>query len=167
MSPTKRFNYPDKAREVLDTWRGRSPDYVIGDWQDPYMQRWWVIPRNPLFNIYLHKITADDDDRACHDHPWWNVSIVLKGVLHEFRYYKGHRLLKRHRPYFRFAKTAHRLEIGRKRGELPIAEPVWTLFITGPRFRDWGFLCRRGWIHWRKFTNADNPGEIGGGCGED
>ena len=62
------------------SWRvPRAPDFIIGGAEDAYMLRWWVIPRNRWFNIYLHKILRDDDPRALHDHPWWNISIVLKG----------------------------------------------------------------------------------------
>ena len=42
----------------------RPPNFVIGDPADPYLRRWYVIPRNPLFNIYLHQILRSDDDRA-------------------------------------------------------------------------------------------------------
>ncbi|MDN5849106.1 MAG: hypothetical protein L0H63_05630, partial [Nitrococcus sp.] len=57
----------------------------------------------------------------------------------------------------RRARSAHRLA-------LIDAEPVITLFITGPRVREWGFHCPQGWRHWRAFTAADNPGRIGRGC---
>lgn len=42
-----------------------------------------------------------------------------------------------------------------------------TLFITGPRIREWGFHCPKGWVHWKKFCAVDQPGQIGSGCGED
>jgi hypothetical protein len=43
--------------------------------------------------------------------------------------------------------------------------PCWTIFITGPRVRQWGFYCmERGWIHWKRFTAADDPGAVGAGC---
>lgn len=48
-------------------------------------------------------------------------------------------------------------------GELP----VWTLFITGPNVRTWGFWCPKGWVAWRDFTNpADDGRTVGRGCGE-
>jgi hypothetical protein len=47
----------------------RPPDFVIGG-DSPYMLRWWIIPRNKFFNIYLHRFLRSDDDRALHDHPW-------------------------------------------------------------------------------------------------
>ena len=53
--------------------------------------------------------------------------------------------------------AAHRLEL--------IDGPCWTLFVTGPRYREWGFHCpQRGWVPWKEFTSADNSGEIGRGC---
>jgi hypothetical protein len=63
----------------------REPDFVIGADSPggPYMRRWWIIPRNRFLNIYLHQILRDDDDRALHDHPWWNVSIILRGGYFE------------------------------------------------------------------------------------
>jgi hypothetical protein len=58
----------------------RPPDFVIGD---RYLERWWLIPRNPVFNLYLHRFNHDDDDRACHDHPWVSASFVLSGPMLE------------------------------------------------------------------------------------
>ena len=150
----------------------RGPDFVIGDPENPYLLRWWVIPRNRFFNIYRHRILRNDDDRALHDHPWWNVSIVLKGELVEIipapwqmrttphqligKMWTHARHLKRGSIVFRKATAAHRLEV--RNG------PVETLFITGPVIRDWGFHCPQGWKHWRLFTAADNPGQVGKGC---
>ncbi len=43
----------------------RKPDFTVigqGTEEVPYLQRWWVIPRNRWFNIYLHKFQHSDDD---------------------------------------------------------------------------------------------------------
>src|SRR5258708_303359 len=61
----------------------RKPDVLIGKQDDTYMERWWVIPRNRFFNIYLHHFLRSDDDRALHDHPWLNASILLQGKYTE------------------------------------------------------------------------------------
>lgn len=61
----------------------RKPDLCIGGEDSPYLKRWWLIPRNRFFNVYLHQFLKDDDDRALHDHPWWSVSFLLKGRLRE------------------------------------------------------------------------------------
>jgi hypothetical protein len=42
----------------------------------------------------------------------------------------------------------------------------WSLFITGPRRREWGFWCPKGFVHWKKFVDMKNPGEVGPGCGD-
>jgi hypothetical protein len=140
----------------------RPPDVVIGGAADPYMRRWWLIPRNRFFNIYLHHFMRSDDDRALHDHPWWNLSVLLRGRYIEHTISAGGINQKVERcagqMKFRGAKTAHRIEL--------VDGPCWTLFITGPRLRDWGFHCRLGWVPWQQFTKPENPGEVGRGCGE-
>lgn len=135
----------------------RKPDMIIGD---NYMHRWYIIPRNRFFNVYLHKIMADDDDQALHDHPWWSLSFRLKGVLRE-HYQKDRKRVIRLSPRvtFRSSTFAHRLEV--------VKSPVLTLFITGPKIRTWGFHCPRGWVPWFDFVDSRDNGQVGRGCGED
>lgn len=129
----------------------------IGGKEDPYLVRWYIIPRNPLFNIYLHKIIRDDDDRALHDHPWWSLSLRLRGDLIEVDG-NGQHFVGRVR--LRSATYAHRLCIPKfQKGA------SWTLFFTGPRLREWGFHCPSGWQHWSEFTDVTGA-KIGKGCGE-
>jgi DNA-binding transcriptional LysR family regulator len=135
---------------------GREPDVLIGPAEDPYLRRWWVIPRNRFFNVYLHHIRHSDDDRALHDHPWWNLSILLRGSYVEHTP-AGERLRRAGSLVLRRPEAAHRLEV--TGGE------VWTLFITGPTCREWGFHCPAGWVPWRLFVAPENEGEIGRGCG--
>jgi hypothetical protein len=133
----------------------RPPDFVIGD---DYLRRWWVMPRNDYCNVYLHDIRRSDDDRAFHDHPWANTSFLVVGGYIE------------HTPEGRFVRSAgevvsreasalHRLEV------IPGQRAV-SLFMTGPKVREWGFACGHGWVHWKDFTSENNSGQIGRGCGE-
>jgi len=48
---------------------------------------------------------------------------------------------------FRRPETPHRVE-------LIDGRPSVSLFITGPRVRQWGFHCPNGWVHWKKFVDA-------------
>lgn len=157
----------------------RAPDVIIGGAEQPYLLRWYLIPRNPLFNLYLHQFRRSDDDRALHDHPWFNASLVLRGSYVEHTIAAGgiHRTRTREvgAVVLRSPWRAHRIELPTKRvvreveGKRTwVAEPVpcWTLFVTGPRLRAWGFHCERtGWVHWRTFTDPATDGRtIGKGC---
>jgi hypothetical protein len=145
----------------------RTPDVVIGGHDRPYLRRWHLIPRNRWFNIYLHHFLRSDDDRALHDHPWWNASILLRGRYREHVRLSGGGTIQRVRRlgcvYLRRAEQAHRVELlpDGQGGEMP----VWTLFLTGPKIREWGFLCPAGWRHWMDYVRQVPGGnEIGEGC---
>ena len=132
----------------LEQWalaiiHGRHPDVVIGDPADPYMERWHVVPRNLWSNVYLHRILKSDDDRALHDHPWDNASLLIQGEYLEHT--PGGALRRVAGDHVRrLAATTHRLElIG--------GDPVISLFTTGPKIREWGFWCPEGWTYWEQF----------------
>lgn len=178
----------DKVSDLRWWWDrlwDRQPHAVIQTQLDdgseiPQLIRWWLVPRNRFLNVYLHKVIWDDVDRALHDHPWWSFSVLLKGRLGEVdidpdfedpydgtsletplsqypertRFFRPGQLRLR-KPYY-----LHRLVLPNK------AEPAWTLFITGPRIRQWGFLCDKGWTLWTKFVERGKDGKMRG-CGED
>ena len=143
----------------MQAWAGRimqrDPDFIRGD---NYLRRWWVIPRNEVCNIYLHEILRSDDDRALHDHPWANSSWVLEGGYIEHTP-GGISVQRKVGDYVeRHAQALHRLEI-------PEGGRAISLFITGPKVRDWGFVCPQGWVRWQDFVGED-VGQVGRGCGE-
>lgn len=147
---------------LIDRAMRREPDQIIGGREDPYLLRWWLLPRNKLLNVYLHHFLRSDDDRALHDHPWANASWLLRGEYLEHTIAAGgiNRRTRLEAGAVRVRWTgrlAHRVELN--------AGPCWTLFVTGPRYREWGFHCPdAGWIHWERFTADDDPGAIGKGC---
>ena len=142
----------------------REPDLYIGGKDDPYLERWWVIPKNPLFNVYLHCFLRSDDDRALHDHPWlFNASYLLSGDYREITFVSESMrrgTLRREGEWkFRWGRAPHIVQL------IGGAE-VWTLFITGPKVREWGFYCPKGWIPWQQYSHVDcNENTIGEGCG--
>jgi hypothetical protein len=123
----------------------REPDFIIGDEKDPHMHRWYIIPRNRFFNIYLHRFMRSDE-RIMHDHRWWSLSIMLEGgcvehILDEEKEEEKEVGRLEGDFVFRRAKTLHHIEL------IP-GIPCWTLFMTGPAFREWGFLYPNGqWVH--------------------
>lgn len=151
-------------RFACRTMAARAPDFIVGGHAMPYLNRWFVIPRNRFFNIYLHEFRRSDDDRALHDHPWWWCSIILKGCYTEVTKTPiGSSVMRRWQPFFEGAVRIHRPGFAHR---LVIAHGTRcvTLFITGPRLREWGFHCPRGWVPWQKFTAADDAGAVGAGC---
>jgi hypothetical protein len=146
----------------------RPPDFIIGGEDSPYMKRWYVLPRNRWGNIYFHEYHRPDDDRALHDHPWHSVSLCLKGPLLDvtekqtLEVWPGDVVFRGTN-----AKSPHRID-------LPIISEAGhhlthqrTLFIMGPRVREWGFHCPKGWVHWKDFTKHTETGDsskVGRGC---
>lgn len=144
---------------------------------EPYLDRWYIIPRNRKINVYLHHFLHSDDDRAIHDHPWWFISIILKGSYTEQiededgdeAYISRHSIFNRlgGGVAFRPALHRHRVILDNSTPGSPILKdkPCWTLIITGPNSRTWGFWCSTN----QKKTDRFIPwNEFGpGGCGED
>ena len=71
--------------------------------------------------------------------------IYTREGYYGVHHYTEEKTPRRFVPFFRRATHMHRIVIDEG--------PVWTLFITGPRIRQWGFLCPKGWIYWRDFTD--------------
>ncbi|WP_425105455.1 hypothetical protein [Ancylobacter sp.] len=165
-------------RAALAVMARRPADMLIGGAERPYMRRWWLFPRNRWFNIYLHDFQRDDDDRALHDHPWPSLSILLQGDLIEtyapipaLAAEPAHQRTRHLTPgaiVWRGPRFAHRLALTwSPRAMAP--RPAITLFIVGPRVREWGFWCPKGspaggWIPWKRFVSPDDPGAVGPGC---
>lgn len=146
-----------------------------------YLRRWFLCPRRPQDNkftpqLYLHKFIRGDQDRHLHDHPWPFRSLILKGGYFEHSFnphWQQWRNAKRRsaqmpepllRKWYgpgsfirRGAKWAHKIEL--KNGQ-----PCWTLFLTGPKERNWGFHTEAGWCWHRHYENGvcwcyDTPGK--------
>lgn len=129
----------------------RPPDLVIApSGHGEYLFRWYVIPRNKNANVYFHVQTQSDPERPLHDHPWDNTSVILAGGYDEIISkcpwvngdYEGNgfdrSLDYRLRRYvgdviYRQATWAHRLILP------PDTPYTMTLFMTGPKVREWGF----------------------------
>lgn len=142
--------------------------HLYGRDGSPYMARYWLIPYN-RFGIAarVHHILRSDEDRHLHDHPWWSISIILRGGYFEevpapgidaLFDAEGRMVRLRWRGtgsvIFRRARDWHRLKLP-SAGIAPLSgsdarwrnHDCWTLFITGPKRKDhdpehacWGFL---------------------------
>ena len=122
---------------------------------EPYLERYYVFLRERErfpFNIFLHKFLKSDPDDV-HDHPWPYATLVLKGGYWEWIPHFdtvgrkiGEYQVWRGPGHFRVSKARsfHRIEL----------DPditAWTLFMPGPKQREWGFLVRNQWIQWEEY----------------
>lgn len=144
-------------RDRIFAWaRGRQPDFIIGGAERPYLRRHWLIPRNRFFNVYVHEFLRSDDDRAEHTHPWINCSFLLEGSYVEWQHGVP---TPRHAGDVVFRRSGHI----QHRVELTDG-PCWTIFVTGPVYKDWHFVCPQGLVFWRDFVDARDSGSVGKGC---
>lgn len=171
--------------KVLAIAESRPPDFQVrrGEGNDEiYLRRWWWIPRNNYFNVYLHHMLKDDESDM-HDHASWSLSLMLSG-----------RIIERYHPDPRYKRFNSRGEevLESQRGiiagdlvyrglhfahQLLIREEAWTIFISGPKVREWGFWCPKGWRPWKRYVHVsqDPSGKVGNGgtsgvgvgCGEE
>ncbi len=127
-----------------------------------YLNRWgW---RCRFGAVLLHRMDAPDPGEDLHDHPWAFVSIVLAGGYIEERAatrdattyariaveYLDTPLMRGARRGFeeerrRFSVRRMRLDECHRITRL-LRAPTWTLVITGPRRRRWGFYLPDGWM---------------------
>ena len=150
-----------QIQELVAQKKLLPPDFIIGD-DDPYIRRWWMTERQPEdTKLYLHNQMRDDQDRALHDHPSDNISYILEGGYTEITP-EGTFERKPGDVIWRRAEQLHRLVLRRDENGNIITS--WSLFLMGPKVRDWGFQCEKGWVPWWIFCDPKDPGKVGRGC---
>ena len=103
----------------------------LGNPECPYIKR-WVIDFG-IFSIRLHHWLSSDDQRHFHDHPWWYLTLVLKGGYTD-RNPNGSK--RRTIGSLDFYPATHQHTVKVDRGG------CWTLLITGREKRVWGFWVK-------------------------
>lgn len=155
------------VRNGLGTWlwtllRGR-PHSIMPSASDPYLLRWFLLPRNKVVNVYLHKWMHSDDDRAMHDHPWWFLSLILKGNYTEVT---PEGAFKRRAGTIAYRPATWRHQVELEKDEEEKFATAWSVIVTGPVKRNWGFWCGTRFVAWEDFTAVDGSGGSSRGCGE-
>lgn len=97
-------------------------------------------------SIYLHRFMLPDQDTALHNHPYRRAfSVVLSGHYDEIRKSNGASPFWRRVRWVNIIGPADYHRIDRLHGE------VWTLFLTWPKSRGWGFwVPGRGHVPWKE-----------------
>lgn len=175
-------------RTALKRWATSRPYFHL----DGYMRRYWILGAdsvcrnldNPTLRyadlvrqtsrssayqsltawivIRLHEILRSDNDHHLHDHPCWNISIVLWGGYWErmplfvvpspehFIADCEYTVKKWRGPgsiVFRRATDRHSLE-------LPAGQTCWSIFIMGKKSQSWGFYTPAGKVGWREYLGV-------------
>jgi hypothetical protein len=117
-----------------------KPDEKITSDGKLYLVRWHII-KSRFLNIYLHRFVGPDK-RIMHDHPWASLSYMLDGFFIEnFKKTPASReevrVVVRGKWTYRNSRMLHHLTPSVRYG-------AWTLFLTGPKFKHWGFLMKNG-----------------------
>lgn len=147
------------------------PNKVIND---SYLKRWIIFGRldertdntrsllkRPFYlpggrGLYLHRMTGPDAGRHQHDHPWSFWSFVLWGgyleaTMDEYGV-EGWNLRQWGNLDYRPALFTHSI--------IALTNKVtWTLVLTGPREREWGFYVPRDkhsydWVHFEDYHRS-------------
>lgn len=158
-------------KRMAQPWSRRIPPETT---TRPYMLRWWIWRWRKLTSGYLNNVLRSDDDRALHDHPWINCSLVLLGGYWEHMPdgpvfpgvpYKTKRVWRGPGSFVfrRKATYLHRLELDPERAK----QETISLFITGPATRRWGFMDpEHGWIDARDWEDHNRRlGRVAGNVG--
>ena len=117
------------------TWGQR-----LGRLECPYARRW--VLNLGVCSLRVHHFYRSDDKRYFHDHPWWYITLVLWGSYTDVSP-GGDVLLRLGSIATRRAEHQHTVVVG-PRG-------VWTLLLTGPEKRKWGFWVNGKWLRARRY----------------
>lgn len=136
--------WTDKQHTQLKYKSDKLPGIIwaqeLGDADCPYLKRW--VFNFGKFAIRLHHWIGSDDPRYHHDHPWGFYTLILKG---------GYTDVSQVRPDLGLGKTLPDTRQHLSAGTITYREPhhthtvqtdpggAWTLLLTGPFKRKWGF----------------------------
>ncbi len=114
---------------------GRNHPRVLIRWAEklglpecPYVIRWRF--ELPLGSVRVHHWLGPDDDRAYHDHPWWFLTLVIRGGYTDKNPDGDEHLTA---GTVRYRPALHRHTV------VPDPGGAWTILLTGRPRRTWGF----------------------------
>jgi len=113
-------------KEIIKTRDGLK-DYLV---RYPIVDTKWL-------KVYIHNFKSADEDFELHDHPYSAFSVILRGGYVE-QFLSRSRVRDVGSFGFLSADTLHRIA--------HIFPNTWTLFIGGPRQKNWGFMVGKKWL---------------------
>lgn len=144
-------NYLKISKSLRDD--GKSliiPDRISAN-NEPYLERFYYLNLRPFARIVIHHFFKSDID-GLHDHPWGFQNYIFSGgyweVTKEGKYWRPPGYCSTQECNF-----FHRIELDKNKPD------VWTLFMMGPREKEWGFLDKDdNWIYHETYLKGFNNG---------
>jgi len=146
---TGAYGIPDeKIKEGMRQIAARLQTRLIPRDDQPYLYRHYLEGSDTDETAFLlHKFVASDAEGEVHSHPWeWSISFILSGRYLEYRpaksaFGKAPDTIVLSKPLERIlvpgdfnvilGNDFHRVVL--------LTQDVWTLFLHGPRTKDWAF----------------------------
>ena len=130
---------------------GRLRTIFDRELNEEYLHRYYYLNFRPFTRIVLHRFLRSDID-GLHDHPWGFSTYILSGGYWEDtqqgRFWRA--------PGYHATQSSkffHRISLDPNRTD----EDTWTLFMMGPKEKDWGFLNKeKNWVQWEEYLNNKN-----------
>ena len=121
----------------------------LGFPEKPYLIR-WVLDLGAGGSIRLHHWLSSDDMRYSHDHSWWFVVFVLWGGYWDCTpIFRQGQMVGWEKRWLRPGAVKYRTPEHKHCVEIPEGRSNWSLLLTGPVVRKWGF-----WIKQEKWLRA-------------
>lgn len=137
---------PTNLRDRLKRWL-KWKDLGYEDLGEEFTR--YTLLKTPWFNVYLHRLYCPYNLAFCHDHPWWFLAFILTGGYWE----ELNGRLAVFRPpgslLRRPATWKHNVWTGRRAN--------WSIILTAPESRDWGFEDCRDPRTYKKFEKTKKP----------
>lgn len=131
----RRFESPPAYQSFKIKWREKLYCQT-----GVYVERWYL--ETPWFSLRLHHWKHSDDSRHFHDHPWNFYTFILKGGYTDCTP-NGNERMTAGKLAYREAKHQHTVQVD-KGG-------CWSILLTGPKVRRWGFWVGKKWKKANKY----------------
>jgi hypothetical protein len=161
------FRFTSIWRQCIWFVAKRRPCKIVKFDGEDILRRYHLLELPFGMTLVLHQFVQSDPDRGYHDHPWsFGMSLILSGGYYERKI--SHTTNPIGKPEDQVPINMDYLSTGRinvfsgkdyHRVILPENGEAWTLFLTGPRKKIWGFLNARsqGYCYTAYSTTIHDP----------
>ena len=122
---------------------------VMG-WRGCAFVKRWVLEAPSGRALRVHRFLPDVEEFTAHDHPWWFVTVVVRGSYVDVTSRNGTEVRRDHvtAPAIRFRNRNH------EHRTITGADGAWTVLYNGPSKRNWGFWSAAGqFLPWRAYAS--------------